>query len=71
LSRYLDQETANLSEGTFRSSNQTASCFYQSIHSQVEAIPLSAFPKDTTSELSGLYSHYSSFMLNIKHGSCE
>jgi len=37
----------------------------------VEAIPLSALPKDTTSELTGLSSHYPSFMLNVKQGSCE
>jgi len=29
-------------------------------HSKVEAIPLSSLPKDTTSELSGLPSHYPS-----------
>jgi len=28
-------------------------------------------PKDTTSELAGLPSHYPFFMLNIKQGSCE
>jgi len=32
---------------------------------QVEAIPLSALPKDTTSELAGLPSHYPFFMLNV------
>jgi len=30
---------------------------YQSNHSKVEAIPLSALPKDTTSELAGLFPH--------------
>jgi len=34
-------------------------------------IPLSALPKDTTSELVGLSPHYSSFMLNVKQESCE
>jgi len=34
------------SEGTF----SAATCYYQSNHSKVEAIPLSALPKDTTSE---------------------
>jgi len=34
----------------FRSSSQAATCYYQSNHSKVEAIPLSALPKDTTSE---------------------
>jgi len=43
--------------------------FYQSIHSYVEAIPLSALPKDTTNELAGLPSHYPSFMLNVMQGS--
>jgi len=38
---------------------------------KVEAIPLSALPKDTTSELGGLPSHYLFFMLNVKQGSCE
>jgi len=42
----LDQETA---KGPFRSSGQAATCYYQSNHSKVEAIPLSALPKDTTS----------------------
>jgi len=31
--------------------------YYQSNYSKVEAIPLSALPKDTTSELAGLSSH--------------
>jgi len=30
-------------------------------HSKVEAIPLSALPKDTTSELAGISLHYSFF----------
>jgi len=55
LSRYLDQETA---KKPFRSSSQAATCYNQSNHSKVEAIPLTALPKDTTSELVGLYSHY-------------
>jgi len=32
--------------------------YYQSNHSKVEAIPLNAFPKNTTSKLAGLSSHY-------------
>jgi len=40
LTTYLDQETA---KEPFRSSSQAATCFYQSNHSEVEAIPLSAF----------------------------
>jgi len=35
-------------------------------HSKVEAIPLSVLPKDTTSALSGLTSHYPFLMLNVK-----
>jgi len=54
LSRYLDQETA---KGPFRSSSQAATCYYQSNHSKVEEIPLSALPKDTISELAGLSPH--------------
>jgi len=58
LSTYLDQETA---KGSFRSSSQAATCYpyyYQSNHSKVEAISLSALPKDTASELAGLASPY-------------
>jgi len=58
LSRYLDQETA---KGPFWSSSQAATCYYQSNHSKVEAIPLSALPKDTTSELASLYLHTNPF----------
>jgi len=49
--RYLYKETA---KWPFRFSSQAATCYYryQSNHSKVEAIPLSALPKDTTSELS-------------------
>jgi len=50
---------------------QPCTCYYQSIHSKVEAIPLSALPKDKTSELAGLFSHYPSFMLNVKQGNCK
>jgi len=53
-SRYLNQETA---KGPLRSSNQAATCYYLSNHSKVEAIPLSALPKETTSELAGLSPH--------------
>jgi len=53
LSRYLNQKTA---KGLFRSSSQVATCYYQSNHSKVKAILLSALPKDATSELVGLYS---------------
>jgi len=54
LLRYLDQETA---KRPFRSSSQAATCYYQSNHSKVESIPLSAVPKDTTSELACLSPH--------------
>jgi len=54
LSRYLNQETAKWS---LRSSSQATNCYYQSNQSKVETIPLSALPKDTTSELAGLFSH--------------
>jgi len=32
--------------------------YYQSNHSKVEAIPLTALPKDTTSELASYLHHY-------------
>jgi len=34
--RYLEQETV---KGPFRSSSQAVTCYYQSNHSKVEAIP--------------------------------
>jgi len=48
LSRYLNQETA---KGFFWSSSQAVTCYYQFNHSKVEANPLSALLKDTTSKL--------------------
>jgi len=45
LSRYLDQGD---SEVTFLVLESAATSKYHSNHSKVEAIPLSAFPKDTT-----------------------
>jgi len=42
----------------FWSSSQAATCYYQSNHAKVEAISLSALPKDPTSELAGLSSRY-------------
>jgi len=42
----------------FLVSSQAVTCYYQSNHSKVEAIPLSALLKDTTSELADLSSHY-------------
>jgi len=53
LSSYLDQETA---KGPFQSSSQAATCYYQSNHSNVEAISLSALPMNTTSDLANLSS---------------
>jgi len=44
------------SERTFSMLSQAATCYYQSNHSKMEAIPLSALPKDTASELTGLFS---------------
>jgi len=56
LSRYLDQETE---KEPSRSSSQAATCYNQSNHSKVEAIPLSTLPiKDTTSDLSICSQHY-------------
>jgi len=51
---YLNQETA---KWPLRSSSQAATCYYQSNHLKVKAIPLSAFLKDTSSELAGLSLH--------------
>jgi len=51
--------------------SSAATCYYQSNHSKVVAIPLSALPKDTTSELAGLSPHYPFSMLKAKLGSCE
>jgi len=44
--------------GSFWFSRQAATCYYQSNHSKVEAIPLSALPKGTTSKLAGLSSQF-------------
>jgi len=45
----------------FAISSHAATCYYQSNNSKVEAISLRALPKDTTSELAGLYLHTISF----------
>jgi len=69
LSRYLNQETA---KDLFGLKNQAATCnYHQSNHSKIEAIPLSALPKDITSKLAGLSSHHLFLMQNIKQGCCE
>jgi len=57
------------SEGTFLVFGQATTCYYQSNHSKV-----SALPKDTASELDGLRgvsSEYPFLMLNVKQGNCE
>jgi len=58
LSSCFTQETA---KWPLRSSSQAATRYHQSNHSKVEAIPLSALPKDTTSELAGLISSHFPF----------
>jgi len=57
--------------GSVWSSSQAATCYYQTNHSKVEAISLSALTKDTTSEFASLSSHYPFLMLNDKLRSCE
>jgi len=57
--------------GTFSVFELNWHLFLPSIHSLVDAIQLSALPKNTTSELADLSSHNPSFMLNVKQGSCE
>jgi len=52
LSRYFVQETVSFS-------SQAATCCFQSNHLKVEAILLSILPKEKTSELASLSSHYS------------
>jgi len=68
LSRHLDQETAKV---PLRYSSQAVTCYYQSNHSKVEAIQLSALPKDTIRKFAGLSSHCPFSMLNVKQGSCK
>jgi len=64
LSRNLDQETA---KGLFRSSSKAATCCYQSNHSKVDIIPLSALSKSTTSELAA-YLHTRLFNAECQAG---
>jgi len=52
----LDQDTAKVPK--LQSSSQAATCYYESIHLKVEAVQLSALPKDTTNELANLSSLY-------------
>jgi len=46
-----------ISEVTFSVLSQAVTCYYQSNHSKVDAIPLSTLPKDTACELAGLSPH--------------
>jgi len=46
------------SKGAFSVLSRAANCYYQSNRSKKEAIPLSALPKEPTSEFSGLSSLY-------------
>jgi len=70
LTRYLDQEIA---KWPLQSSSQAATRYYQSNHSKVEAILLSALLKDKTCTLAGLspQSTLTLKMLNVKQESCE
>jgi len=45
---------------------EAAICYCLSNHLKVEVIPLSALPKDTTSELARLVLHTNPLMLNFK-----
>jgi len=45
------------SEGTISVFESSCHCYYQSNHTKVEAIQLSALPKDTASKLAGLTPH--------------
>jgi len=60
---YLNQEIA---KKPFRFRVKLSLVIYQSNYAKIEAILLSALPKNTT-----IPSHYPFFMLNVKQGSCE
>jgi len=49
---------------------QAATYYYQSNHSKVEAIPLSACSRTQQANLPA-YLHTIPFLLNVKQGSCE
>jgi len=66
FAKLLGQKTAKC---LLRYSSQATTCYYQFNHSKVEAIPLSALPKDTTSESAGLSAQYPFLILNVKQGS--
>jgi len=53
-----------------RASSQAATYYYQTNHSNIEAIPLSALPKNTTSELAA-YLHTIFVIAERQQGSCE
>jgi len=57
LSCPLGTSTRKQRSDLFGHKSQAATCYYQSNHSKIDAILLSALPKDTTSELTGLSSH--------------
>jgi len=50
---------------------KSVTCYYQSNYSNIEVISLRVLPKDTTSELADLPSHYPFLMLNVKQESCD
>jgi len=65
----VSQETE---KRAFRFSSEAATCNYQSKHSNKgRGNPVKCLPKDTTSELAGLPSHYPFFMRNVKQESFE
>jgi len=45
------------SEVTFSVIESSCTCFYRFNYSKIKAVPLSALPKDTTSEPAGLSTH--------------
>jgi len=54
------------SEGSFRSSSQAATCYYQSNHLNLEAIPLSALPIRSQQAKLPSYLHSIALMLKVK-----
>jgi len=67
---YQGTSTKRQRRELLRYSSQAVTCYYQSIHSKVEEIPLSALPKNTTSELADLFRTIF-LTLNVKQGSCK
>jgi len=68
--KYFGKETT---KWPLQSSNQAATCYYQSSHPKVEAIPVSSLTKSTKSELARLSSHYHFLMFHAERQeeSCE